>query len=353
MNKKTKIIRIFLYFLAVIFIFLIVAFPQKAFDGAVKGINISLNSLLPSLFPFMFVSIFLTRSGLAEKIFYYPSLFLSKLFKKNKNIYTIFFIGAIGGYVSAAKAITTYHQRKLINDKTAQILLCCCTNAGPAFLISAIGSSMFFSTSLGVVLYISSVLTSVTMLVIYSKDIENSSLNIKSQNISYANAFVLSVKNTCSTMSIICSCVIIFSVLAAFFPKGANNIFGFLLGLLEVTSGIISFSNELNLWNILAVSFMSGFCGICIVMQIVSVFAEAKLSAKGFLSSRFLSASLNSIYTLILINVIPISSTQTFTHNTSSALAQKSLSVYSSILLFLCCILLPLYLSRVKNQKNF
>ena len=159
MLNKSKILTVLLSTFFVLALTLILIFPQKSINGAKNGIEISINTLLPTLFPFMFISIFLSASGLSEKIFRYPSLFLSKIFKKDFPYFTLFFISILGGYVSAAKCITQYYQKGIISKKSAEILVCCYTNAGPSFLISAIGIKMFFSVSLGVVLYVSSINT--------------------------------------------------------------------------------------------------------------------------------------------------------------------------------------------------
>lgn len=348
MLKKNKILTILLCISFALALTLIILFPQKTINGAKNGIEISINTLLPTLFPFMFLSIFLSTSGLSEKIFYYPSILLSKIFKKDVPYFTLFFISILGGYVSAAKCISQYYQKGIISKKSAETLVCCYTNAGPSFLISAIGIGMFFSVNLGIVLYISSVLASITMFFVYNKEIKNTTNKIKISKGSYPESFVNSVKSTCSTITIICSCVILFSVLIAFYPKKLG---GALIGMLEVTSGVIFVSNELSLKSIITTAFITGFSGLCIIMQIFSVLTEAGLSTKKFILSRFIYAPLVTLYTIILINIIPITSSQTFTNNSSAVSGQKSISIISSILLLSCCILFPIYLSKAKNNK--
>ena len=147
-------------------------------------------------------------------------------------------------------------------------------------------------------------------------------------------------------MSIICSCVILFSVLLTFYPQ---KIGGTLIGMLEVTSGVIFISKSLSLKSVLTTALITGFGGLCIIMQIISVFSEKGLSAKKFVFSRFIYAPLMTIYTLILVNIVPITSSETFVNNSAVVSNQKSISIMSSLLLFCCCVLLPIYLSRVKK----
>lgn len=346
MQKKSKLITISLCVFFTLTLILIILFPKESASGAKKGIEISINTLLPTLFPFMFLSIFLSTTGLSEKIFYYPSLVLSKILKKDALYFSLFFICILGGYLSAAKCISQYYKKGIITRKSAETLVCCYTNAGPSFLISAIGIGMFFSISFGIVLYISSVCASITMFLIYNKKIEALKHNTISTRTYYSECFVGSVKSTCSTIAIICSCVILFSVLLAFYPQ---KIGGTMIGILEVTSGVIIISKSLSLKSVLTTAFITGFSGLCIITQIISIFSEAGLSSKKFVLTRFIYAPLMTIYALVLINVVPITSSETFTNNSRAVLSQKSISVMSSLLLFCCCVLLPIYLSRVKK----
>jgi len=348
MLRKSKILTIILCVFFTIVLTLIILFPQKSIIGAKNGIEISINTLIPSLFPFTFLSIFLSTSGLCEKIFYYPSLILSKMFKKDISYFTLFFVSILGGYISAAKCVSQYYQKGIISKKSAETLICCYTNAGPSFLISAIGVGMFFSISLGIILYISSIISSLTMFFIYYNKIDNNTNKISVSKKTYPESFVKSVKSTCSTISIICSCVILFSVILSFYPQ---KMCGVLVGIFEVTSGAILLSSEISFKSIATVSFITGFSGLCIILQIFSISAEADLSTKKFLFSRFIYAPLMTFYTIILINVIPITSSQTFTSNFSTVSGQKSISIISSLLLLACCILFPIFLSREKNDK--
>ena len=146
-----------------VFMLVLMLYPQRVLHGAQNGISIVFNTLLPSLFPFMLLSMFLVNTNLSEKLFYYPSLLLSHITRLDKSIFPLLFIGNLGGYPCCASNLRAYYKNGQIDKKDAEIISCVFTGGGPAFLISTVGCGLFLSTSLGFILYISSLLSSLTL----------------------------------------------------------------------------------------------------------------------------------------------------------------------------------------------
>lgn len=327
-------------------------FPQKAAAGAYIGIVNCLEIIIPSLFPFMVITIFLTESGYYEKIFYIPSLLLSKITGVNRQFCSLFFIGMIGGYQSAAKSVSLLCKKNAISPQNASTLLCFCTNAGPAFLISAVGAGMFLSSSLGAILFVSSLLSSFTLMFFYAPKIKNTSAPIALKNKSMSICFVNSVKESCKTTSVMCAFIVLFSVviyLIADFTKELYPIKCLIFGLLEVTSGVAAASIEISLLSAIAASAICGFGGLCIIFQITAICSEAKIKILPFIISRILHALLSSLYTFLLLLTIPIDIKQTFINNSSAAIPSIISAPLPAIMLLICCVTFPIYLTRQKN----
>lgn len=329
-------------------------FPKIASDGAYNGISICLKSLIPSLFPFLVLSLFLTESRLSKIILKIPSMLLSKICGLDKDLCDMFFLGMIGGYPSSAKNLSTLYSNKKISSQNAEIMLNFCTNAGPSFLISAVGSKMFLSDSIGAVLFVSSILSSFTLIFVYARKIKMENSHIaKTKKLPLSSSLVSSVKNSCSAMCTICAFVILFSVFAAFIPNAENEfslIKGIFVGIFEVTSGVMITAEDISLVRVLITSALCGFGGFCVIFQICAIFSESNLSIKGFIFSRLLNAVLNAFYTLILLIFIPINTKQTFISNTASASADIFSAPIPAILLLICCVLFPFFIT---NRKKF
>lgn len=331
---------------------LMLAFPVDSSQAAKYGLNICLNVLIPSLFPFMVISVILTESGLSRYIFYIPSLILSKLSGLNEHYCNLFFIGMIGGYPSAAKNISICVNNGSIDPKTAETLLCFCTNSGPAFLITAVGSRMCLSSKIGIILFVSSFLSNVILLFFYSVKIKLPHKMTKLSKLNLSQSIVNSTKSCCESMGMISALVVIFSVLVSFIDKYFH--FSQVLkttfkGILEVTSGCITASHNSSIGAIVTISAMCGFGGICVILQIMSIVSPFKISIKKFVISRIFSAVLNMLFTSILLSIFPVQINQTFISNTSSVNTATLTAPLASVMLLLCCVCLPMCISKKKK----
>ena len=74
----------------------------------------------------------------------------------------------IGGYPSAAKCINDLVLESALDRKTASKMLCYCVNAGPPFLISAVGTMGFGSFGIGLLLFVAQFLSSAIIALLIS-----------------------------------------------------------------------------------------------------------------------------------------------------------------------------------------
>lgn len=358
--KKIKYNRVFSALFIVFIILagiLMLSLPNKSTMAVRESTITCLNILIPSLFPFMVISVFLTECNLTKYVFKLPSSLLSRLSGLDKRYCDLFFIGMIGGYPAAAKNISIMVKNSELNKRDASILLCFCTNAGPSFLITAVGCRMFLSNEIGIILYVSSLLSSLSILLMYSGKISHKA-QTKPQKLAqnYCDCFVKSVISSCNTMTIICAFVILFSVFLSFgesFLDSVPFVKAIVFGVLEVTRGCISASYSFSLANILLVSGICAFGGICVFFQIKSICNEQNISIKPFLLSRLINIAFNLFYTLLLLFAIPINVKQTFISNSQGATSEILTSPLPMLMLILSCISFPLCLSARKKSNFF
>ena len=153
MKSIQKIARSLLCLLCLLFAVLLIQNAPVVAKGAVQGIRLCLQTVIPSLFCFMVLTCFLINSGLYRFLSLPLAWVTRRLFFLPPELGSILLLGMVGGYPMGAKAIASLLQQQKIDPRDAQrmMLYCCC--AGPSFIISAVGVQMFGSFSVGVLLF--------------------------------------------------------------------------------------------------------------------------------------------------------------------------------------------------------
>ena len=110
----------------------------------------------------------------------------------------------------------------------------------------------------------------------------------------------------------ICSFVVLFCVINSVLEKFADKVkfLNFLVYLNEVSCSVFKFKN------IYAVSFILGFGGICVIMQIIAVSGDMKFNVLKFLIFRILNGLLFLFYSSVLIKVFRCKISTAFLNNT-------------------------------------
>ena len=132
---------------------LITANPNRYTSGTISGLKLFFFSVLPGLFPFMFLTKLLTELGFLFKI-------TQKLDKLSHNLFGTpgvsiyaFLMSILSGYPIGAKIISDLYEKNLITSQDAQKMSVFCTTSGPIFIIGSVGSLMFGNFKIGMVLY--------------------------------------------------------------------------------------------------------------------------------------------------------------------------------------------------------
>lgn len=118
----------------------IVLFSDKMTAAALSGLNLWLNTVVPSLFPFMVISSWLSFGGRGGKNAA-DSLTL-RLFGVPSAVMPVFVIGIISGYPVGAKLTSDLYSDGIITRSTAEHMLSFCNNPGIVFMTSAVAASM-------------------------------------------------------------------------------------------------------------------------------------------------------------------------------------------------------------------
>ena len=332
--------RIIIFSLISLFAFCLIFFRDDAVNGAVKGLYLCSDVLIPSLFPFMVcVLLFI---GIIE------SLNLKN--SKNK-ILLIFILSALGGYPIGAMILNEEARLDNIEVKSAEKMLRFCVNAGPGFIIIAVGSGIYGSVKTGLILFLSAILSSFSLFLFtcfLGKDKINFKSTYKDSSFEFSDIFVNSTARASASMINICSFVVLFCVINSVLEKFAEKvkILNFFIYLNEVSCSVFKFKN------IYAVSFILGFGGICVIMQIIAVSGDIKFNVLKFLILRILNGLLLLFYSSILIKLFGCKISTAFLNNTIiiKTNSLKTVLVLSAVvILFLISVQSKKIIGKEKN----
>lgn len=324
--------------------------PESTAKGIKNGFILLGNNLIPALFPFMVLSSYISESNL--------SLSLSKLFNKPfKSLFRTsgygiipFLLGSLGGYPVGAKTICEFYEGGKISQNDASRLLYWCINPSPAFAITAVGTFMLGNTKSGLILYISCLLSSLTI-GFFCRFLSNDEAlpfeNLKEKH--GENVFVNSVSKGSQGMFAICGWVLTFCVLASLcdalsLPYTISNI---IKSVAEVTTGCKNaVSSELSLPVIASLLAFGGFAVIC---QCTSYSATCKVPAKHLICSRLINSALSAIYCSLLLKIFPQSESASVVIGTNNFSFTLYHSIGATVILLVMCALLIL---EVDNRKK-
>lgn len=111
-------------------------FSKETFELASRGLLIWYKNMIPSLFPFMVLSGFLVKTGMANKI---SSIFhpvLGRFFPFSPAMLYAIIMGFLCGFPMGAKVVSDLLESKQISGKQGEYLLAFCNNIGPIYMMS-------------------------------------------------------------------------------------------------------------------------------------------------------------------------------------------------------------------------
>jgi sporulation integral membrane protein YlbJ len=326
--------------LFVLFTLCLVIFSKQNLQATKSGLQLWANSVVPSLLPFFIATELLSYTNITKKI----GNLLNKYMKPIFNVPGIgayaLIMGIISGYPVGAKIVTKFRNDGVCTQAEAERLLAFTNNSGPLFIIGTVGISMYASTEIGILLFISHFISCILVGITFRFWKYNDKEQISSHNntstantnVSFSNLGIIlskSILNSFNTIIMIGGFVIIFSVVISIL----NNCGFFKLMLLlltplfknlglptnfiiPITSGIIELTNGLNLvsniaqksisTNIIISAFLLGFGGISVLLQVLSITSKSDISIKAYFIGKLLQGIFAAIITYILIQICPI-----------------------------------------------
>ncbi len=321
------------YFFTVLFLLFtltLILFSSTNLSAAQNGLKLWANSVLPTLFPFFIATELLCRTNFVQILGKFLNKFMKPVFNVPGESAIAIIMGIISGYPVGAKVVCNLYDNKICSKSEAERLLAFTNNSGPIFILGSVGVSLLGNVQVGKILLISHILSSLIVGFIFRfwkrNQVDLTFRNYKSESkelIRISNLGEIlgdAIKKSISTILLIGGFVVLFSVIISILSslEILTNLAYFLakFGIpyelsLSILTGIIELTNGIQVASttylafplpcLLTCSFLLGFGGFSVLLQVFSIIAKSKLSIKSYFYGKTLQGILAMFLTLILI----------------------------------------------------
>lgn len=273
------------------------------------ALDLCLELILPSLFPFFVLSSLLNQLGLPGFLGRLLAPAASRVYGISGAGASAIFIGLTGGYPLGAAYIADMERSGAIRPGEAERLLAFCNNSGPAFIIGAVGAGAFRSSSAGFFLYGVHILSALlTGLFFRRRDYCREIQPLQLDSVYISQALPQAVKQSVASLMNVCGFVMCFTVLVGLLDaRGYISLVcgwvGERLGLelsfchaaftgfLELGSSVGAMSGlNITALNMALAAAVLGWGGISVHFQTMAVLAGSNIKSALHFAGRLISA---------------------------------------------------------------
>lgn len=325
-------------------IFMMIKNPEGVSNAAREGIDLCVSTMIPTLFPFLFVTAFLLRSGTIDFIGSKMSRFAS-LFKLSGNALGVFLISLFSGFPVGASMISTMLDERKITKSEAARLMSCCVNAGPAFVISAVGAGMYRSRRAGIILFISLTISALTVFILTGFIMKNETSCEKKVKVtpSFSSSLVDGVADATKSTVSVCGWIIVFSCIGFFLAERAGGVMMFF----EVSLGCKIASD----YPLPIAALVIGWSGLCVHCQVFHAVIKSQMKKRLFFFFRLLNGALSAGICQGILHFFPCT-VQTFASSSETVGAGMSSNAVACAGLLMMCAILILDFEESRTQEG-
>ncbi len=287
---------------------LLLVFWRDATEGAINGLKLSAGTVIPSLFPFMVLSGFVSLSGIGRVMSIPLALIFGRVFRMPPSGAVTFLLSFVGGYPAGAKTISTMTEVGALERNYAENLFLLCINPGPAFVVTAVGGMMWGSSEIGWVLLISQLFATLIVAFIIRPKRKTVTHSVGTP-LTFIDSFITAVGNACSACVTISGYIVLFAVISEISGNimksmGLPELLSVLIsGVLEVTTGVKLASEMGGISGLLLCSFFIAFGGISVLFQCLQAVHTVGIHPKNLLNVRLAIATLSTMFVFFYLNI--------------------------------------------------
>ena len=299
---------------------LILRNSELAIGYMTRGLQLCAKTVVPSLFPFMVLSELIVSGGLVERLPGFLTTPMQKIFDLPAAGCCAVLLGMLCGFPVGAKCTVLAYERQQLTKEEAEHALLFSNNPSSAFLISAVGISLWGNRAFGLTLYFTSIIISLFTGFLYrflhkKKEESLPSMSFplsKPTPLKGASLFTNAVRSAAGSILLVCAYVVFFSTLVG----TLNLVLGSLhlpqtiqatvFCLFELSGGVnqaATLSNAAT--GALLCAFATGWSGLSVHCQILSICDGKGLSFRSYFWAKLFQGFLCALLFGILIGLFP------------------------------------------------
>lgn len=284
------------------FLLALMLWTDTARRGVLQGLAVSCQVLIPSLFPFSAGAGTLIRMGFADRLSPRTDRLMRRLFHLPGQASVPLLLGLLGGYPLGAQSLAALYREKALSRAEAIRLSRFCNNAGPAFLIGAVGGGIFHSVRTGILLLLihwAAALLTGGLLAGGQTPASDTACGRPGQRLNLAQALPGAVAEAASSMVRITGMVVFFSVgmelLGQVLPLAQlpQPVLCLVHGWIELSGGTARLAGMNPAFGIPAAAFLVSWGGLCVHMQAAERLLSVGLPEGPYLVGKALQALLS------------------------------------------------------------
>lgn len=130
----------------------IIIYPERYVTSCLEGFAMWAECVLPSLFPFIVISLIFIKTGMADK----ASLPLKRVtgaLNLPQNAAVCFLLSILSGYPAGSRMVAEFYENGALTADDCDKLAPLCSTSGPLFIIGSVGFKMFGDKTLGIKIF--------------------------------------------------------------------------------------------------------------------------------------------------------------------------------------------------------
>lgn len=302
----------------ILLLLFLLSYPQEALDASREGMKLWLNTLLPTLLPFLILTGLLLHTEGIEKFLSPLSKFWKTFLGLSPAGAYVFLLGMLCGYPMGAKLASDMFSHGKIDRREAEYLLTFTNQASPAFLTTYLAHvCLEQKTGIKRIFFIMFAASAVCMVffrfVIFrnhtATTADKSYLQKETSTGSSPGTIIdVSIMNGFETITRLGGYILLFSLISAcirHYWRWSPEICSLFLGTMEITTGLhqIALANLPYEARYLISMALTAFGGFCILAQTRSV-TDKRLSFLPYIAAKFLNAIVTGLLALLFTQIV-------------------------------------------------
>ena len=299
---KEKTFNTFIIIISLFVLWELIVKKSIIYSSIMYALNMWVNKLLPTLFPFFIISDILINYNITTYIPKIIKKICKDIFRISDNMLTILLLSMISGFPSNARNARILYDSGKIGADEANHILMFSNFANPLFILNTVGIFFFESKNIGIILLVIHYLSNFILGILlrnmgnYDNKVNDSLI----ENNNFGVTFILAIKKAIDTIITICGIVTVFLILSSLII----NTFNFsnynqmiIKGIFEITIGLEHLSSlNINLnYKIIIASMILAFGGISTHFQVLNQIADTKIKYSYFLIGRIFQMTIAGI----------------------------------------------------------